>query len=377
MSRLAKPWKELQDLVQNYAELPKVSEEMLATGLRQEGYGDFKGKFYVSGDLTQPIAVDTVAQKIAGYLKRPEPFRVIHDFEARREAKRSKLTLALMQDSPTEAKKQLGRYFAFLEENPQLTIPGRGQDDERSKYIDTVVDDTVINSIHVRKKVLSFLDMLETVIVDAGEEFAESFCQGTSRLYASLSPERVSVFVNKGIELAKEYQQLPQRVSRKKRELAQETVINYFNCKSEPAQATYSRLLQEETVQLLQESRREQRTVVPKLEHITRQLAVVDELRRDLVDYSGKFVQAERDRNNLEREVAGITNEREHLRETLAGKVRELVQRDEDFARQRTLGKKLFFYLGAVGLIISLALAGAVYNSYRANTPCVCAPSQK
>ena len=131
------------------------------------------------------------------------------------------------------------------------------------------------------------------------------------------------------------------------------------------------------TVQLLQESRRAQRTVVPKLEHITRQLTVVDELRRDLVDYSGKFVQAERDRNNLEREVAGITNEREHLRETLAGKVRELVQRDEDFARQRTLGKKLFFYLGAVGLIISLALAGAVYNSYRANTPCVCAPSQK
>ena len=130
-------------------------------------------------------------------------------------------------------------------------------------------------------------------------------------------------------------------------------------------------------MQLLQESRQEQRAVGQKLEHITRQLAVVDELRRDLLDYSGKLIQAERDQKVLEKEMVIIRSGSDHLRETLVGKVRELVQRDEDFARQRTLGKKLFFYLGAVGLIISLAIGGAVYNSYQANVPVISAPSQK
>ena len=128
MSRLSEPWKELQHCVQSYT-IEKAPKELLVSGLRREGYGDFKGKFYEPHDLTQPIAVDTVARKIAGYLRRPKPFREIKDYEARKEAKRSKLTSALLQDDPAEAKKQLTTYLVFLEENPLINTSNRHYDD--------------------------------------------------------------------------------------------------------------------------------------------------------------------------------------------------------------------------------------------------------
>ena len=354
MARLSKPWKELQHLVQSYASLKKVSKEMLVSGLRREGYGDFKGEFYASGDLTQPIAVDTVAQKIASYLKRPEPFREIRDYDTRKEAKRSKLSLALAHDDPSDAKSSLASYFAFLQENPLINIGTSS--DECGRYLDTI-----IQSVPERRTVLTFLDTLEKVIVEGGEYLADSFCKGAPRLYASLSSERVNIFVEKGIELAKGYQQLPAGLSKKKREQEKEKVQNYFNLSSELAGKNYCQSLQEEMIQLLRKGRQEQRGAGEKLEQLTRQLTVVAELRQEVSDYSGKLIQAERDRGVLKRDLEEVRGEKYGWKSKFEFKDRELLQKDNELQREKTLRRRSLYFASVIQIMALLVCGTAIY----------------
>lgn len=204
----------------------------------------------------------------------PNPLAV--ERETRRQRKREKLALALQRDDAEEGKKALAMYFSFLEEDPQLSLPGKDKKEERQQYLNDLFNGPVY--VFGRRVILEYLDDLETVAAKAGADVGTAFAQASPRLYNLLSPPSVDQMVSSILNKVSEYNHLPEQTPASEKEGQWKEILCYTALGNSEAKLYFAAMLEQEHHILRQDFRSLQQGEKEYKEELTRAEREYEEL---------------------------------------------------------------------------------------------------
>lgn len=303
--------------------------------------------FSVSGEFeTPPSGTQPREQREATIIAMPPPPPAEKEKRERWEAKRSKLAFGLQNDDLSVGEKSFMSYLAYLEENPKLSLPGKGDEPARKEYIAHFFQGAV--AIRGKKAAIDYLDALEAIMIGAGEETAGNFAGLAPDLYCRLPSEKANEYIAKGMRIT-------ESVERRA----------YFQRESREAQDILAALVDGELVKV----NREYASARAKLKEAGGKYSALEREKKkthmDFINLNGEHIRQTAELKDEKQKYREVEDKVKGKESTIASLLAEAEKKEGEWGKKTDeLKKKMKWKMLGVAAAAFLAGAAAAYTYF-------------